>query len=690
MTQHSPPDEPTALTPETLANRVWDSMTPKARTGLTLEELRRVAATLDLSSDQMPAPPALVIRRLMLCGVKRRPNRADEPFVYNQAFVPGVNILFIQDNSVGKSTVLKNIKFALTGDDQDQEGDVRPWIDEVRLVFTLGQTTFTTLHRRCTVLRTLLVGGEIGLDVPFESVEHEAERAYISATGASDAQTELERFFFQRLGLEPLSWTQPGGSGALSISSTSWLTYFQALFVRDDSDRYLLVDGKHNIGNQGGLILSMFMGLNLAEPLNVLAVTEQTAKKKAQEVTRRTEAEQAAANVQVEQLAEQEAAVHLRLQGLRQQVRERQRELSSSTLAQQLPDANAHLIALHSEQRTLEKQRGDLQDTIRRLRAQERRLREAAEFALHFSSYEVELCPNCEHDVDEAAVVREHTHHTCRLCGEDAQPADLEDIELLKTQADALRKDQDELEQQLSSIGLNLRRVADEVKTVEAVLARVRAQATLSVTSALPTDEEQAEMDQLAEAIGTFRAQQRLLHQQTSQAEAQVAEWHQAERAAVALRHHLAREGEQRNAPLLARLSELTQQAAQAIGAQSITDVTISAKGSVALKKNGQQVPFSRINNTGERLRVKLAFFLAMIRLSREAGYGRHPGLLLIDQPGSAEMVDDDFEALARVLRQVDAAHPEVQIICATARAGLQQATTPEKVYGPQNPPNAF
>src|SRR5947208_9776695 len=55
-----------------------------------------------------------------------------------------------------------------------------------------------------------------------------------------------------------------------------------------------------------------------------------------------------------------------------------------------------------------------------------------------------------------------------------------------------------------------------------------------------------------------------------------------------------------------------------------------------------------------ERLRVKLAFFLAMMQLGREAGGGRHPGFLIIDQPGSNEMVPNDFSALAQVFRQVD------------------------------------
>lgn len=689
---HSHAGQKGLLTSEGLAHNVWAGMSPRAQTDLSLDDLLRVAATLDLSRVHPAAPPALTIRRLILRGTKHRPDQPDEPFVYNQAFAAGVNVLYIQDNSVGKSTVLKNIKFALTGDDQDQEGDVRSWIEEVRLIFTLGHTTFTVLHRRGSVLRTLLVGREVDVDESFENEERESERAYVTTTGSSEAQAELQRFFFQRLDLEPLSWTQRDNSATtgVSTSSTSWLTYFQALFMKDDSDHYLLVNGQHNMGNQGGLILSTFLGLNLAEPLNVLAVTEQTARKTAQDVTRRTDAERASSAAEADQMAEQAASAELRLSELRHQVRERQRELSAGDVAQQLPDAHSRLVTLYGEQGTLKQRRHDLNEAIQRLRAQEKRLREAAEFALHFSSFDVDLCPNCEHDVDAAAVQREQAEHTCRLCGKEAHPADEQEVMALEVEAEGIANDREDLENQRDTISAHLRRLADDVSTVEASLDGLRARASRSVVDALPTDEEQAEMDQLAETIGMLRAQQRLLNGRTSQADARIAEFHREERAAIAIRQYLSKEAEQRNAPLLARLSELTQQAAQEMGAQSITDVTVSAVGAVSLRKHGQKVMFGNIHNTGERLRVKLAFFLAMIRLSREAGYGRHPGLLLIDQPGSAEMVDDDFEALARVLRRVDDDHPEVQIICATARAGLHAATHPEKVYGPQNPPNAF
>jgi predicted ATP-dependent endonuclease of OLD family len=42
-----------------------------------------------------------------------------------------VNALVIEDNLVGKSSVLKTIKFALTGNDDEYDQEVRRWITDV-------------------------------------------------------------------------------------------------------------------------------------------------------------------------------------------------------------------------------------------------------------------------------------------------------------------------------------------------------------------------------------------------------------------------------------------------------------------------------------------------------------------------------------------------------------------------------
>lgn len=106
--------------------------------------------------------------------------------------------------------------------------------------------------------------------------------------------------------------------------------------------------------------------------------------------------------------------------------------------------------------------------------------------------------------------------------------------------------------------------------------------------------------------------------------------------------------------------------------------------GVVRLTKSDKPISFGKIMNPGERFRAKLALFLAMMQLGCEVGYGRHPGFLLIDQLGAAEMVPVDLRASAAALKGIDENFGEkVQIICCTARPEFAEATKEEKVYGP-------
>jgi hypothetical protein len=206
---------------------------------------------------------------------------------------------------------------------------------------------------------------------------------------------------------------------------------------------------------------------------------------------------------------------------------------------------------------------------------------------------------------------------------------------------------------------------------------------------ALPTPEEEAERARLHERAGQNAA---LIAVQRGKIAAHDESVHEdRQRIVEKVRLIVQEEAARRDSAILTRLADLTQEVAQRIGTESISDVACSSLGRVTLRKHGASVSFTGIHNEGERLRVKLAFFLAMMRLGRERGYGRHPGFLLIDQPGSGEMVPDDFNALAAVFRRIDAdLGDDIQILCFTARPEFYTATAPDKVYGGQGGRYAF
>ncbi|MGE3599735.1 MAG: hypothetical protein AB7N70_29755 [Dehalococcoidia bacterium] len=682
------------VTAETLADAVYASFSQKNRERITRDDIASVIGELRLDEGRSAhRSPSLRIRRMRFAGEKRLRDRPTEPFVYDQTFAPGVNVICIPDNEVGKSSVLKTIRYALTGDNGDYDADVRSWINDIWLTFALDRQEFTVLlSTRGGSPRALLVPGEELR--PIEIVAEETTLALFDVSGAEAIKGELQRFFFQRLGLGPLSWTQqdPSVRGGVAVRSTSWLTYFQALQIPDAGDRYLLCDSQHAMGNQDGLILSAFLGLHLVEPLNQLGLEASRARKEVKVKEQLTAEQVEQAKAEVVRLDTELQAVRTRLRELDAVLATRRRAVEGGEPAQRLVAVQSALVEKGSERAHLEAEREDLNRTLQRRRARERQLREAVALQLHFTGLEVSLCPNCDATVDSTAVEREQAEHLCRLCSRPAHTANPVEVATLEAEADAVNREISEMVGARDGITSRLAVLRREREALTAEVGTLQEAAQRGIAYALPTAEEEVERSGLHEQVGRLQAELAVARRRAepsvpdeeSDVELRV-------RVVEKVREVLGKEAARRNRALLERLSTLTQKTARTIGAESISDVTCSPLGKVDLRKHGERVSFLGIQNEGERLRIKLSFFLAIMRLGREPGLGRHPRFLLVDQPGSGEMVREDFEALAEIFHRVDdELAEEVQIICCTARPEFDAATAPNKVYGAQNPPYAF
>jgi hypothetical protein len=271
------------------------------------------------------------------------------------------------------------------------------------------------------------------------------------------------------------------------------------------------------------------------------------------------------------------------------------------------------------------------------------------------------------------------------LCAKEAHAASAEDVEALTSEAEMLEARANRTVAIRDELSVQLRAIDTENASLEAEGSEIQAALQHGPEYALPTPEEQSRRDGLLQQMGELRAKIAIANAIAARSKAGGDDAELRAEVQRKVREALQKEADRLNAALLARLATLTQDMVTRIGAESITDVTCSAVGTLSLRKHGVRVRFTHINNPGERLRVKLSFFLAMMRLGRVRGGGRHPGFLMIDQPGSDEIVDADFEALARVLREIDQEFGnELQIVCFTARPQFAEATAPQKVYGAQ------
>ena len=678
------------LTHDTLIERVMSELGPRKRMTVPRDMVEASIQTLNLSRSgavSRPPVPRLRVERLVFTGYKTLDESEPVPFRYDQTFAPGVNIVLVEKNHAGKSSILKTIKYALTGDDSDYEVDVREWIRNIWLQFSLDSSSFTVhLDRSGDRL-----SGYISAGAENRGMEDISSAPFImERIDSTDSASEiLNTFFLKRLGLNALGWTQKANGGS-ERRNASWRTFFQALLIPDGSDEYLICDTKHAMGGQHYIIMSEFLGLSYSEALNQLLIEKQTATKAnaaSEEEVRQAEKDAASVEAEIK-------AVERNLQDLDQVIFARRSAVQTNEIVIKLSELQSLGVVRVQEIQHLKNEHVKLNEQIRQRRARAQRLREAIEIQRHFTSLEVRKCPRCTTDVDEDAVEREKTQHTCRVCGKEANTASRTEVEAMQAEADALIQQVEADVRVRDRLNEDIRKVEDDVEQMSRNAGLLEGAAKEGWEFALPTSEEESTKLALLERLGGLRYQLGALKRRAGEHSSAGQEADLKADVHEVVRKTLRAVAEEQNQDVLATLGTLTQKMTRTFGAASVTDVSCSAVGSLSLKKNGEPVTFKHIRNSGERMRIKLAFFIALMLLGRLGGgasRGRHPGLLLIDQPASAEMVTEHIENVAHALNLLNNEYSEhLQIICFTTESTFQNATIRNKIYGPQAPPNAF
>jgi hypothetical protein len=668
------------LAPEELAALVHGKLGPRVQKDISVGDVKAVIGRLKWDSTKPSRPvPHLLVRRLRFKGEKRLAGQDPSLINYDQSFFPGVNLILMADrNMVGKSSILKTIKFALTGDNEDYDKDVKGWIKEIWLEFSLGAREFTVIlaHREDDWHGVIATASE---SRTLEEVVERLPRKDQHHVGLPAIQEALAQLFFREYSLSSLGWTQARADGEVVECTTSWQTYFQAMRIRDDDHKFLICEPVAGLANQEQLLFMAFLGLHLAEPLNQLGV-EQSTLKKSQSVS---DKEAEALRGERDKLQGEMKGAQKRLTEIEQAQRRRQQDVLNGDLPTLIATAEGEQLQKATEITELIAQQTDLGTKAQKARAQAKRIQTYIELQCEFSGIDVTLCPRCTKSIDSASIERETDTHECRLCNKTATTASEDDIERLKFEAadwDAEAKRNQDAQTQ---VGQRIAALKAQENGLKKRADELRASIKAGVSAAYPTPEEDAEKAKLNESLGRIGHQLWHVEQRLGSASGGSEDAEKRAKIVKKIREVLRDEAERRNAAINKRLDEMTQAVTTAIGAKNITGISCSPLGSITLFKNDEEVTLSGLKNPGERFRIKLALFLAMMQLGREEGFGRHPGFLLIDQLGAAEMAHGNMNASAAILKSIDDNLADrLQIICTTARAEFSGATDPKKISG--------
>lgn len=194
----------------------------------------------------------LAIRRLAFSGVKRATKYEDGPYQFAWSDLgPGLfGILSPDANQIGKSTLLDVMVWALRGRPRSLKPEVRAWIDEVEVGFTIGG------ERYCVSFTDLdgVPQGKLVLQAPGPA------RTLQAFKGEDHFEQVMGNLMMERFALQPIPNVSHTGEEASQFMH-AWTAYVASMFIEGSHPAIL---GDVTTGALWWRMLQLFMGMPYA------------------------------------------------------------------------------------------------------------------------------------------------------------------------------------------------------------------------------------------------------------------------------------------------------------------------------------------------------------------------------------------------------------------------------------------
>lgn len=586
-------------------------------------------------------PESLTVHRLMFSGQKRASGWADGPYTFEWSGLgPGHwGVLSDGINQIGKTTVLEVMLWALRGRTRGLKPEVRAWIDTVEMDFAVGtdryQVAFTDEG-----------------DVPRGSLMIVAPgppRTLEAFEGEEPFEAVMGDLMMQRFGLQPIPHVRhEGADGAPTPYVHAWNAYAASLFIEGSHPAIL---GDVTVGALWWRMLQLFVGMPYAGThmalRNALALDQAGGRREVSLQPRRGHGEE------IRRLEAELDRYRSALAALGDAAVSRQEVdalmMENTTLARAVAALDGRIAEAERAASAAMVERNEARAVLRRLE-------EGTAVRHVFAGLKPVCCPRCSAPFSKDRTDTEDTGR-CSVCDRDSLNDDSDAvtealaearhrIEALTQYARAAREGVDELTAQRADLQQRRAEIERRIAAIEAqtaLLAQRRGyeEAILKLTGALE------ERRKLATEARTDSAGDRstVLVAAAAVAEARM-------KAA--------------GAELFRDLEREVVAVARGFGFRGLEAIAIRGNG-IMLTVSGVQSGFSR-QTAGQRLRLRVALVVAMIRLAERSGIGHHPGLLFIDSPGGEELSDDDLHAMLYELGQVVDETDRLQIFVASSR----------------------
>jgi hypothetical protein len=580
---------------------------------------------------EIAIPHRLTIRSVVFKGQKSVGAQMPIDFEWTD-LGPGLHAILSGRNLRGKTTLLFIMRWCLTGR-RSLPSEMKEWFASVSLKFSLDERSFEVRLTNAVKSEGKLIRFDEEREIPVRVFASEEEFEEV-----------MSAFFMSELGLERITnHTVREGKSVDQDHDWPWLS--TAMTIEPDPGALF---GSTALAAMPLRMMQMFVGMPLVGTRNDLTaavgrLTHETRQAEELQKRARTQAEARIAELE-SSLAEARKLI--------------QAKPSTRELRQAVQAANLRYAACEEQLRRLKIVRTAVEadasaskESYDRARRELREFKESRDAGFIFRALKPECCPSCDEVITEQRRKRTEEQHVCAVCGTPDRPqaeglVAVEEARLVEAVEEA-KSEWEAQDGRAKSANRDL--VDQEGRLLEAEReCRLAEQAVEDPQPHLEAERDsirlEAQIEELRRPVAMAREVEGGDRDILSAAETVAKDLMKPDQDVI-----------------LARVSELTADYARRFGIENLEMLSIDGGTRMKLTKGGQQSYFSA-QTAGEKVRLKVAATLAILKIAETEGVGRHPGLLLVDSPGANEMVAPDYEKLITGLAELATELPHLQI----------------------------
>lgn len=614
-----------------------EAVAEKAGMSLTVAELALRKRGIVADRPLRPAP-TLTIRRIAFRGEKRGTAQGAIDFDWSE-LTAGVWAVTSQRNLRGKSTVLEILLWALRGRPKGLQDDVRRWLSSVCVEFDVDDQRYVVEF----AVDERVPRGSLARRRP--SGETDELDRFMSDEGFEAA---ISRFMMNTLDLDPVTAMQ-GKEDERKVVEHGWAALSGGLYFGGDHKQLL---GDVQMGGLPARMLQMYIGIPWATTVMQASTVKRELEQEAEKASKAATAAAKDAEIARARIDGELQAAKKILDGFAQVT-------GTASEIERLAGEVARLspIALDLAQR-LARAEAETTELERLATGDERAVRDLRENIVatqFFNGLKPVCCPRCETRVSNERLKRESADLSCSLCAEEIPIDEMEGaddgLDAIEQRFAAAKAAADRARANTNALSVKSKSSSDE-------LENARRELTKAATSATFEERRKAELD-VARLEGALKERQTPARPVIVSSDVTLINAAHAE----ADKAYNAGRGD-----ILERLNTEILALGQRLGVQMLEEVKLNTNASLRLTKGGESTSFSKVT-AGERLRLRIATAVALIRVGQERGLGRHPGLLIVDSPAAEEVSPDDLTAVLSELQAISRETVGLQIIIGSANA---------------------